>query len=116
MDATGAVVASLDGPAREDSSSTPLGYFTATSTTADGQYVAGFYEVDSKDGEDIAKAVVFVTDANGRVKLPLEGAPYGTDIQCSPTGHWVAIAALRGDLEVGSLEVVNHDGRETRRE
>jgi hypothetical protein len=105
VDATGRILAGLDGSAREDSSGTPLGYFTATSVTADGQYVAGFYEVDTKAGEDIAKAVVFLTDATGRSRLPVDGAPYSTRIECSPTGHWVAAEMLRGGVEVGTLEV-----------
>ena len=91
VDAAGAIRGVLDGSAREDSSSTALDYFTATSVTADNRYVMGFYEVDDARGDDIAKAVVFLADTLGGVRIPIEGACYSTKPELSPAGPWLVL-------------------------
>lgn len=104
VDVRGVEHASLDGPAREDSSGTNLGpAFGATTVTADGQYVLGYYEVDRD--EDVAKAVVYVVGRNGGSRIPVEGACYSVQPECSPRGNYLALEALHGGVEVGVLEI-----------
>ena len=73
--------------------------------TADEQYVVGFYEVDEPRGDNVAKAVVFLTYTLGQVRIPIEGACYSTKPECSPTGPWLALEALHGGIEIGILKV-----------
>ena len=103
VSATGEVLASLDGAAREDSSGTLLRYFSPNSVTAQGRYIIGFYEVDTKDGDNIAKAVVFLTDTTGTSRIPVDGANYSTRAECSILGTWLALEVLSGGVEVGKL-------------
>jgi hypothetical protein len=103
IDTAGAIRTVLDGWAREDSSNTRLGLFAACSVTSDGSWVAGFYEVD---GEwDIDKAVVYLGDARGRVRIPFENAPYSVRPECSQRGRFLALDRLNGGLEVGDLKI-----------
>jgi hypothetical protein len=103
VDASGRVLASLDGAALDPTTGKQLANFTPKSATADMGYVAGFYEVDRD--MDVVRAAVALTDTTGRRHWIVDGAPDAVDVQCSPHGPWMALGKLHGGVAVGVLNV-----------
>jgi hypothetical protein len=101
LDASGRILKHLDGRFRDPRGGRPLRYFSACSVTSDGLYVGGFCEIDTPDGENIARAPVFLVAMQGDARLPLVGAPDATKVEFAIAGGWVALQSLNDGLYVG---------------
>lgn len=105
LDSTGKILKHLDGKFPDPRGGRSLEYFSACSVTSDGLYVGGFCEVDSPDGDNIARAPVFLVAVEGDARIPLLGAPDATKIEFASFGGWVALQSLNDGLCVGRWRV-----------
>jgi hypothetical protein len=80
--------------------------FYGTSVSRDGRYVIGFREIGSPVGDDIVGAPLYLSDANAKWVIPVEGGFHGLWPRFSPKDFLLAFAnPATGHVHVGTLDV-----------